>query len=197
MIEAYPLCWPVDYPRSKTQKRSRFKNTLAGARDHVTAEIKRLGATGAVISTNVPLKNNGELYADWQRYKITDHGAAVYFTLNNNQVCLCCDTYNAIWENLQAIGRTIEALRQIDRDGVSDFLNRAFTGFVAIPERSGGKSCWDILGIPQTKNGDLINARYRELAKEMHPDAGGSTELFCELQEARHQAISYSAMIDK
>jgi len=192
MIEAYPLYWPGDYPRSKTTKYSRFKNTLAGARDFVNDEIRRLGATNPVISTNIPLKNNGDLYADWQRYKITDHGVAVYFTLKGNQVCLCCDTYRTIWENMQAIGRTIEALRQIDRDGVSDFLNRAFTGFTAIPERVGGKSCWDILGIGMTNDLSAIREAYKNLAKKAHPDTGGSEEAMKELNIAYQDATTFA-----
>ncbi len=192
MIEAYPLHWPFDYPRSAQTKSSRFKNTLAGARDFVIAEIKRLKAKDPIISTNIPLKQNGDMYADWQSRKITDHGVAVYFTLNNSQVCLCCDTYKTIWENMYAIGRTIEGLRQIDRDGVSDFLNRAFTGFPAIPERVPGKNCWDILGIGQTKDINTIEKRYRALAKEKHPDTGGSLEAFQELSEALDTAIKFT-----
>jgi hypothetical protein len=188
MIEAYPLYWPTDYPRSNTQKYSRFKNTLAGARDFVNEEIRRLGAKNPIISTNIPLKNNGDMYADWQRYKIDDHGVAVYFTLKSGQVCLCCDTYGAIWENMQAIGRTIEALRQIDRDGVSDFLNRAFTGFVAISGPK--KDCWEILGIKETRKINQIKEAYRELAKKNHPDNGGVTDVMSEINIAYEEAIS-------
>lgn len=192
MVEAYPLYWPVEYPRAQKQKYSRFRTTLGAARDFVKEQVRRLGGTGLVISTNIPTKNNGDLYADWQRYKIDDHGVAVYFTRDGKQVCLCCDTYGNIYENLHAIGRTIEALRQIDRDGVSDFLNRAFTGFTAIPEKAGGPSCWDVLGIAPTKDKDIILNRYKELAKTTHPDGGGTHDGFCSLQDARDLAIQYA-----
>lgn len=192
MVEAYPLHWPAGYPRAPKRKDSRFKNTLAGARDFVKGEVKRLNGTGLVISTNLPVRNDGELYADVARYRIDDPGVAVYFTRDKQQVCLCCDTYTRVWENLQAIGRTIEALRQIDRDGVSDFLNRAFSGFKALPERASGKNCWDVLGISQTKDLNAINQRYRELVKAAHPQNGGSQEQLDEVLEARNQALQYA-----
>lgn len=190
MIEAYPLCWPAGYPRSTQQKYSRFKTTLAHARDFVKEEVRRLGATDLIISSNVPTRKDGELHGDWQRFKVKDHGAAVYFTLNGKQVCLCCDTYERIYDNLRAIGRTIEALRQIDRDGVSDFLNRAFAGFTAIPERTGKPSCWDVLGMEPTKDEAAITKRYKELAKAAHPDAGGSDEAFTALAKAYKEALN-------
>jgi hypothetical protein len=43
-----------------------------------------------------------------------DPGVAVYFTYKGNEVVLCCDTYERIWENVYAIGKTIENLRAIE-----------------------------------------------------------------------------------
>jgi hypothetical protein len=194
MIEAYPLSWPAEYPRTTRKKNSQFKTSLARARDFVKDEIRRLGGKQPVISTNVPLKNDGDLRADWSRYKLDDTGAAVYFMHNDKQVCLCCDTYVRVHENLHAIGRTIEALRQIDRDGVSDFLNRAFTGFVAIPETSSfnQKSIWEILGLPviPAEESD-IHVAFKRQSKKVHPDAGGTEAAFHELQEAYKQALNF------
>jgi hypothetical protein len=196
MIEAYPLCWPHDYSRTPTNKirNSRFRTTLGAARDYVKAEIKRLDGKDPIISTNIPLKQDGDLRADWSRARIDDHGASVYFMRNKVQVCLCCDTYSKVWENLHAIGRTIEALRQIDRDGVSDFLNRTFTGFKALPESVvlNQKSIWEILGLTVKPGSiDAIHLAYKQKAKQLHPDLGGSAESFQELQTAYKQAKSH------
>lgn len=193
MVESYPLHWPSDYPRKTEQekKTSRFTTTLGRARDFVKDEIRRIGGKDPVISTNIPLKQNGDLRADWSKSRIDDSGVAVYFMYNDKQVCLCCDTHHKVWDNLYAVGRAIDALRRIDRDGVSDFLNRTFSGFKAIPqEASSGKNCWEILGIEPVSNRHVIQEAYKARAKEIHPDVkGGSTEAFCELQEARDQAF--------
>lgn len=192
MIEAYPLCWPSDYRRTpgNSIKRSRFKTTLAQARDYVNAEIDRLGGRQSIVSTNIPLKQNGDMYADWNRFKITDHGVAVYFMYNGKQVCLCCDTYEKIWENMHAVGRTIAALRQINRDGVSDFLNRTFTGFKAIEAPT---DTWAELEISQTKDKEVIKKAFWKKAAIVHPDkATGSTDAFKRLQGAYNDALLYA-----
>jgi hypothetical protein len=192
MIEAYPLCWPSEYPRSAEQKKSRFTTTLGKARDYVKDEIRRLGATDPVISTNIPIKADGDLRADWSRYRLDDTGVAVYFMRNGNQVCLCCDTYSRVHDNLHAVGRAIEGLRQIDRDGVSDFLNRTFTGFKQLPASSGinQRSIWEILGLShKPADVSVVHNAYKTKAKALHPDSGiASTEPFLELQEAYKQA---------
>ena len=38
---------------------------------------------------------------------------------------------------------------------------------------------------------DEINDRFKELAKQLHPDAGGSADAFRDLQAAREQALQY------
>jgi hypothetical protein len=198
MIEAYPLCWPLSYSRTISRKKSRFKITLGQARDFVKDEVRRLGGTDLVISTNIPIKDNGDLRADWSRYRIDDPGVAVYFSRKNpngkGQICLCCDTYEWVWENLYAIGRTIEALRQIDRDGVSDFLDRAFTGFKALPEQvESTADIWAALGL-QRKPESLAEVKeaYRNRLQVVHPDKPtGSTELFHQLQRAYSAAQNF------
>jgi hypothetical protein len=195
MVEAYPLHWPAGYPRSNKQKDSRFTTTLGKARDFVKEEIKRLKGKNPIISTDIPLKNDGDLRADWSRYKLDDTGVAVYFDLDGKQVCLCCDSYKKVWDNLHAIGRTIAALRQIDRDGVSDFLNRAFQGFKALPAagESTTESCWDVLQMNPTKNGAEITAQYKKLAFKLHPDQNsGDSVKMAILNVARKQATDYA-----
>ena len=46
MTEAYPLHWPAGWPRTAHREASRFE----------PRELDRLGATGMVLSTNVPLR---------------------------------------------------------------------------------------------------------------------------------------------
>lgn len=190
-MEAYPLYWPLGEPRTKNPKRSRFvNNSLAKSRDEVLYEITKLNGKQPIISTNIPVNKDGMLRSDYQRFKVQDTGVAVYFIYGGEQVCLSCDTYDKVYDNLKAIARTLEALRQISRDGVSDFLKKAFQGFTAI-EAPKGRNCWQILGVPtQAAQADIINA-YREKAKKLHPDAeGGSHEAFTELQAAYKEALS-------
>jgi hypothetical protein len=194
MIEAYPLHWPAGYPRTHFRKDSRFKQTLGETRDFLKREVKNIGGSDLIISTNIPLKQNGDLRADYGRYKLQDPGVAVYFKRNSKDVVLCCDTYNAVWENIYAIGRTIEALRQINRDGVSDFLNRTFTGFTALPESTSvERDTWLVLGLEgEPENINVVKIAYRYKARQLHPDSiNGNKEAFQELNDAYQKALKF------
>jgi hypothetical protein len=190
MIEAYPLCWPVGQKRTSFPQRSRFgDHTLSKATKEVLLEIERMGGKDPIISSNIPLRKDGMPRSDYEKRMVFDKGCAVYFMRNKKQVVLACDSWNCIEDNLWAIACSISAMRSLGRWGVSEILERAFSGFTAIPERASGKNCWDVLGIRQTANTVLIKTMYKQLAKERHPDGGGNTEAFQELNEAYDQAM--------
>ena len=44
-ITAYPLAWPLGYPRAKSKSTSRFSTSLAGARDGLLEELRLLGVS--------------------------------------------------------------------------------------------------------------------------------------------------------
>jgi hypothetical protein len=192
-IKAFPLSWPSGYKRSQLTLDSRFRQTPAKAVGFLRDELHRLGAKNIVISSNAPLKNNGEMYSDAMGRQ-ADSGVAVYFNYKDRPVVLCCDTYSKIWENCYAIGLTVENLRAIERYGVSDFLSRSFTGFAQIPESftvNSERSWWEVLCV--SKNADMAEVKkaYRMLAVKLHPDTGGdarSEDEFRELNEAYEEA---------
>ena len=76
MIQAYPLQWPVGYPRTKVPAHSKFNCTFYAAMTGVMDEVRKLGGKQLVISTNVPLRRDG-LPRSGQMPK--DRGVAVYF----------------------------------------------------------------------------------------------------------------------
>jgi len=59
MAEAYPLQWPDGWPRTRSPERSRFDVTPDRARREMVIELERFGASNIVISTNVPLRKDG------------------------------------------------------------------------------------------------------------------------------------------
>ena len=194
MYEAFPLYWPAGYKRTASYQRinSRFEQTMDKSQQFLRKELDRLGATSLVISTNIPVRKDGGLYTDYMRRIIDDPGVAIYFYLKGKQVTMCCDQYTRVWENIYALGKGIEALRGMERWGVSEFMERAFTGFQELPA-SNSKTCWEILGsINPTKDTEYIKKAYLNLAKIKHPDAGGTVESFQELQQAYEHALNYA-----
>jgi hypothetical protein len=164
--------------------RSRFDVSFARARDQVLHEIKLLGGTNPILSTNIPLRKDGLPYATYR--EPADQGVAVYFSLKKQPMCFACDRWATIRENMQAIAKTIEALRGIERWGSGSMVEQAFTGFVALPPP---RSPHDVLGVRQGATAEEINSAYRQKAKQAHPDSGGSVEAMQELNEARRKLL--------
>lgn len=193
MPDAYPLEWPAGYPRTPSWKRqrSRFKASPSHARDEIFEEVRRLGGTGIVLSTNVRLKLDGRPYANESNPQ--DPGVAVYFNLNKKPICLACDQYERLWENQVAISKTIEAMRGIDRWGCSDMLNRMFTGFAQLPApMTVPRAWWEVLGLYPDSCRDAIREAATNLARRYHPDTGGpeaSHERMAEVNAAKEQGL--------
>lgn len=195
-FEAYPLQWPTGRPRTERWRRERakFDVTFARARDNIVAEIGRLAGRypdpNVVISTNIALRRDGLPLANQRQPD--DPGVAVYFTYKKRQMSFACDRWEKIEHNMQAIAKTIEALRGIARWGTGDMLEAAFTGFSALPppvQASTTARTWrDVFGTGVTSRAAL-NEVYRRLAGAYHPDRGGDASKMAELNAARDAAM--------
>lgn len=188
MTEAYPLKWPHGWPRlGGRESDQRFKGpTFQWDRVYrgLVSELKKIGATNIVVSTNQPLRQDGMPYA--QQRNIQDVGVAVYFTRNGKQLVMAQDRFWSIIGNMRSLTMAIEGLRQMERHGGAIMMERAFDGFAALPPP---KSCWDVLGIGPTPrqniNRDLIMTAFRERAKEWF-DTGADMD---SLVKARDEAL--------
>lgn len=191
MIEAYPLQWPIGYKRTGSTYRtsSPFRQSMDKAQRSLSIELKRIGASSVITSTNVPIRKDGMMYVEYMDRRLDDPGVAVYFKYKGKDVVMCCDKYIRVWENIYALSKGIEALRGMERWGVSEFLDRAFTGFKALPE-SIDQQWWQVLGINPDADPDQIKIAYRNLTKVHHPDAGGNVEMFNRINKAYQQAIA-------
>jgi hypothetical protein len=190
MTIAYPLQWPDGWPRAKAvdRKPARFQTTWAKTLDKLGKEVRLLGGSPPIISSNVNLRRDGFPYADMAQDRIPDPGVAVYFTMRNKPRVMARDAHPTMHENLHSLALTIEAMRAIERHGGSLMMERAFEGFASLPA-PGSASCWDILQVKPYASREEIEANYRRLARERHPDAGGSDAMMAELNAARVQAL--------
>ncbi len=195
MYEAFPLHWPQGYARAEKRLDSQFKMTPDKARKELVREIELLsGDKNPVVSSNVNIRKDGNMYADMASDKIKDPGVAVYFNYNDRQVSLACDAWLTPAENIRALGLTVGAMRGMERWGCSEILNRSFTGFTALPASNliNQKSIWEILGFKSIPSEQAVHDHYKMLAKERHPDKPtGSVALFQELNDAYQLALNY------
>lgn len=185
---AFPLHWPEGRPRNGKPKRSRFSTTFAQSRTFLLNELARLGARYPTISTNVNLRRDGLPYAN--QPEPTDRGVAVYFELNGKPVCIECDRWDKVGCNIHAIGKSVEAMRGLDRWGCSDILNRTFDGFKLLPPSSSKKQWQEILGVSHNASKEEVVKSYRDLVKKHHPDVKGDPNIFM----AIHQAFKESGV---
>jgi hypothetical protein len=206
--EAYPLAWPAGRARTDPYRRERakFDASFARARDNLVREVELLcgggsrhwigGSVHLVISTNIALRRDGLPLASQRQPD--DPGVAVYFLYRKRQMSFACDRWQKIEHNMQAIAKTIEALRGIERWGSGDMLEAAFTGFAALPppdppsqpDQPGRRKHWrDVFGTGVQSRAQL-NEVWRRLAAAHHPDrAGGDERMMAELNRARAEAL--------
>ena len=192
MIESYPLQWPVGYPRTSFPSRHPYlkkTKTFGYERDELLRQLKLLGTREAIISSNVPLRQDGIPYANFERRYISDKGIAVYFIYNKEQKVIACDAWDSFEVNLRALWKTVEDMRALERNGCSQIINQVFTGFKALPEQTSGHPWWQVLGINQNATQEDIKAAYRALSKVRHPDNGGDPASFAALAEAYQQGL--------
>jgi hypothetical protein len=210
-IPAYPLAWPSSWRRTPEHHRTRARFntkgrtfnhdrtaswqtaqqvTIAQALECVLDELERLGVPSrqdVVVSTNLQLRLDG-LPRSGQR-EPEDPGVCVYWKRPQEPPrCMAVDRYDRVADNLAAIAATLEALRAIERHGGATILDRAFTGFVALPAP---EQWFQVLGVPATATREQISAAYRRLAAQHHPDRpGGSDEAMARLNTARDDGLA-------
>jgi hypothetical protein len=152
-------------------------------------EIALLGGKEVIISTNLALRQDGLPYAT--RTEPEDSAVAVYFTYRDTQRCFACDKWSRVKDNIQAARKTIGALRGIARWGTGDMMERAFDGFTAAlpsPENAGGEAWYAILGVAADATEAAVKLAYRRAAAKAHPDRGGDSIEFDNVQRAWAQA---------
>lgn len=191
MSKAFPLRWPPNWKRTPKDRRTSnysWKGTPDKYRRELLDEIRRLNGREVIVSTNVELRQDGSFYASAPIPG--DPGVAVYFVRGEKKLCFACDKYSRVEWNAHAIGLTIAAMRQIERCGASDMLDRAFTGFAALPQNASTRPWREVLayGPGDNPNIENVNQRHRQFAQMAHKEMGGSEARMQELNVARDQA---------
>ncbi len=186
--QRYPLTWPQGWMRTPTHLRSHspFKiESTARAFRELMDELARLGARNVIVSSNLDLRQDGMPYS--QQPRNDDEGIAIYFTRKGKDMVLACDKFAKREANMRAITKTIDAIRGIERWGSSDMMERAFTGFAQLEAPPDLRHWWEVLGVPADAHASNIEAAYRHLRSENHPDKGGDAADFQAVKTAYDQ----------
>lgn len=189
MTQAYPLQWPGGQPRTQRRTDSIFKVKASQAFDEMMLELSRFGASNVVVSTNIPLRQDGTPYRDGLTDLLADPGVAIYFMKRKQRIGIGVDAYRRPWENIRAIGLAVKAFRDIERHGAQQVLDQAFTGFTALPPpdqmsdiSATPKNWWDVLGVAPDAPLPVAEAAWKALCRT---NAGGTFELNAAIETAR------------
>lgn len=184
-IAPYPLSWPTGVARTPSIKRIRspFRTSYDQAIKNVAQSLRLFQKDAGVKIEHVVLSSNVDLI----NQSPADPGAAAWFKMDDQFVAFGVDRFSEVAANVQAIHHIIEARRTELRYGGLAIVRQTFRAFVALPAPA-SKAWWEILGVRESAPLDQIEASYRKLAKERHPDAGGSDAMMAELNEARAAA---------
>lgn len=195
----YPLAWPAGWRRERFRRGGLFgKRGRGGPMQEISVdqavrrvhlELGRLDSAIAdiIISTNLLLRVDGLPRSDQKAP--ADPGAAVYWKRRKDQEfkVLAIDQYTRVADNLAAIAATLEAFRTVSRHGGAVILERAFTGFAALPSPNDWRG---VMGFQPEEAVSLeqLRERYRKLAQSRHPDTeSGSHAAMSQLNSAREQ----------
>lgn len=185
MTQAYPLHWPDHIERSTKREGGQFRTTLAGALDNVETSLKAFARDSGKAVSGIVLSSNVTLGVS----RPADPGVAVWFTWDGVQVCIPVDRYLTPAANLQAIHHVLEARRVEMRHGTLALVRASMRGFQALPA-PGRTPWWQVLEVQQGASVAEIEAAYKRLARDRHPDRpGGSHDMMADLNRAREQGM--------
>lgn len=198
-IKPYPLQWPSGWKRTKSadRKTGKFESgmgkiTVAGATKRILQQLELMGVSDddLVISTNIELRLDGMPRGD---KAVIEPGVACYWMDGDQHRCMAIDIYTKVEQNIAAVAETIKAMRSIERHGGAAILDRAFSGFTALPERTDSTPDWrDVLGFKAGTKVTVedVGLNYRALSKKHHPDNGGDKGAFATITRARDMALA-------
>lgn len=200
--------WPGPFTVDRREHRFRVQTSNGWTRSGVNwtatvelleRELRQLGAEEVLLQmavTRRDIRNDGWIRANAR----PDHpGVILSFGSNHGPLSYPCDTFGDWQANVRAIALALEALRKVDRYGVSR-RGEQYRGWGQLPPAGGSTSTLtseaaaqvllEAGGGGRTKAGvlgcDVIcRGAYKDAVRATHPDSGGSTREFQLVQEAK------------
>jgi hypothetical protein len=186
---------PLERPKSILNRRAIFKSSYAATLSLLEREMRHLSAQNVVIQagfTREQVRNDG-----WPRSgaRPSHPAVVVSFRSRGKDLSFPCSTYRSHEDNLRAIALSLEALRGVNRYGVTQ-NEEQYKGWAQLPPPTPAQkmSRFDACIFLQSNSdvdagsiGAFSKSRdeaYRQAARRLHPDAGGNHEQFVRLQEA-------------
>lgn len=192
--ETRPLTtWTGPFTTDRAPAR-RFTASWQSTLDLLAKETDALGATLVVVQVDVTeadIRRDGMIRAN---ARPGHPGVKISFESKFGPLTYATDTYDDWRGNVRAIALGLEALRAVDRYGITK-TGEQYRGFNAIEGVPVGTMTADeavrfltrMSGVQIVGPGDasMVKLAYRRAAAEHHPDKGGDPSVFRRVTEAR------------
>lgn len=184
--------WPGQFTRQR--KRSPFRAGWGDTMRLLDDELRHLKASGVVVLmalTPGEIRLDGRPRAD---ARPQHPGVILCFDGAGGPMRFPCDRFDDWADNVRAIALALEALRKVDRYGVTS-RGEQYTGWAALPAPDATNAKQDAINFIRKIIGwsgggpfaspEQAKAAIREAEKLTHPDRGGDPEKFKQVQAAR------------
>ena len=191
------LDWPAGWERTPSAERQtgrKFQASVADTTTEIEAEMRRMD----VDSWRASIGNQHTKSDGLPRHNAhpDDPGFVLRWTDGEEQYAVACDTYYSLRANVRAVYLWVHETRMRGqrpvRTGDSEFAAaRLPAGDDAAVAHQ--RPPHEVLEVSPDATDAVVDAAYRELLKERHPDQGGSTEAVKELRAAKDAMLNGEA----
>jgi hypothetical protein len=187
-----------NWPRAmtRTRKRSPFDSSYQQTLNLIDNELWKTGTRAAVVQLAMEprdIRNDGMPRSDARPPKHPGVILSFEKSVGGKRVPLSfpCDAFTDWQANLRAIGLALEALRKVDRYGVTSMAEQ-YRGWAQLPGpivtpvkmtfEQAAEFLFRFCGMNATPHDicgrrDVFEGGYRNAVKKLHPDANGGQEL--------------------
>lgn len=185
--------WPGEL--SKYRKAAPFRAGWSQTSDLLDHELGQVRAKNIVIQLalkpdEIRLDNRPRADA-----RPSHPGVILSFETTHGPLSFPCDKFDDWRDNVRAIALALEALRKVDRYGVTK-TGEQYRGWSQLPPPMNGKMTPEqaasfivegsgVTAREAVSDREVARALYRSRAMDLHPDKGGDAEQFKQLMRAK------------
>jgi hypothetical protein len=184
--------WPGEKRKDWQRKFAQFRSTYAQSLDLLERELNHLKAKNIAIEAyfdRSKIRNDGWPFSGAAP---AEPGVIISFTGKSGELSFPCDTYQNWQHNLHAIALALEALRAVDRYGVTQRAEQ-YKGWAKLPPAPEVMLPVDAIALLLLHSGIepqspvSLKEAWQAAARKLHPDntVTGSSGQFVMLQKAK------------
>lgn len=195
-------------PTGPARRNSPFRVTPGRTQDDLRCELAALNVARAVIQADL---DESDIRIDGMpRANARFRSGRVVLSFEHPKagpMSMPCGAFADLWDNLRAITKTLEALRAVDRYGVTQ-RSEQYAGWKQLPPQGGANVEYEFVTVedaarfliktaapglqfgPETVRSAILTPGklteyFRAAAQRAHPDVGGSEDLMRKVNAAR------------